>query len=44
MLFDCGADINTKISKNTDLMLVRIRTESKKTEKINALSVNDEQL
>lgn len=39
ILFDCGADINTSISKNTDLVLVGTGAGPKKMEKINALSI-----
>lgn len=47
ILFDCGADINTGISKNTDLVLVGTGAGPKKMEKINALSIavmNEEEL
>lgn len=47
ILFDCGADINTAISKNTDLVLVGTGAGPKKMEKINALSIavmNEEEL
>lgn len=47
ILFDCGADINTSISKNTDLVLVGTGAGPKKMEKINALSIavmNEEEL
>lgn len=39
ILFDCGADINTSISKNTDLVLVGTGAGPKKMEKITALSI-----
>lgn len=39
ILFDCGADINTSISKNTDLVLVGPGAGPKKMEKINALNI-----
>lgn len=39
ILFDCGADINTSISKNTDLVLVGAGAGPKKMEKINALNI-----
>jgi DNA polymerase-3 subunit epsilon len=47
ILFDCGADINTSISKNTDLVLVGTGAGPKKMEKISALSIavmNEEEL
>ncbi|MBU4537773.1 MAG: hypothetical protein L6264_09100 [Weeksellaceae bacterium] len=47
ILFDCGADINTSISKNTDLVLVGTGVGPRKMEKINALSIavmNEEEL
>lgn len=47
ILFDCGADINTSISKNTDLVLVGTGAGPKKMEKITALSIavmNEEEL
>ncbi|MPT31179.1 MAG: hypothetical protein E2600_05845 [Chryseobacterium sp.] len=39
ILFDCGADINTAISKNTDLVLVGTGAGPKKIEKINVLGI-----
>ncbi len=39
ILFDCGADINTAISKQTDLVLVGTGAGAKKLEKISALSI-----
>lgn len=39
ILFDCGADINTAISRQTDLVLVGTGAGPKKLEKINALSI-----
>ena len=47
ILFDCGADINTAISKNTDLVLVGTGAGPKKMEKITSLNIavmNEEQL
>lgn len=47
ILFDCGADINTSISKNTDLVLVGTGAGPKKMEKINSLNIavmNEEEL
>jgi DNA polymerase-3 subunit epsilon len=47
ILFDCGADINTAISKNTDLVLVGTGAGTKKMEKISALNIammNEEEL
>lgn len=47
ILFDCGADINTSISKNTDLVLVGTGAGPKKMEKINVLGIavmNEEEL
>lgn len=39
ILFDCGADINTSISKNTDLVLVGTGAGPKKMEKITSLNI-----
>ncbi|KQR94428.1 hypothetical protein ASG01_00635 [Chryseobacterium sp. Leaf180] len=39
ILFDCGADINTAISKNTDLVLVGNGAGPKKLEKITSLNI-----
>jgi len=39
ILFDCGADINTAISKNTDLVLVGTGAGPKKMEKITTLNI-----
>lgn len=39
ILFDCGADINTAISKNTDLVLVGTGAGPKKMEKITSLNI-----
>jgi len=39
ILFDCGADINTSISKNTDLVLVGAGAGPKKMEKITSLNI-----
>jgi len=39
ILFDCGADINTAISKNTDLVLVGNGAGPKKMEKIVSLNI-----
>jgi len=39
ILFDCGADINTNISKNTDLVLVGTGAGPKKMEKIASLNI-----
>lgn len=39
ILFDCGADINTSISKNTDLVLVGSGAGPKKMEKITSLNI-----
>lgn len=47
ILFDCGADINTSISKNTDVVLVGTGAGPKKMEKINILGIavmNEEEL
>lgn len=47
ILFDCGADINTSISKNTDLVLVGTGAGPKKMEKISSLNIavmNEEKL
>ena len=47
ILFDCGADINTAISKNTDVVLVGTGAGPKKMEKITSLNItvmNEEEL